>query len=823
MGKIMSRRFASGRAATALLSAGLAVLLLACPVAARDLPDQSELREMLRGMSQGLDIRADELTSSRRETSELLANLREDLEKIGNRFRQIQLLRAVSGDTPWAVRTILIQVHDLQDDLRLKSRSLIRQKEQLLRAREDDGAFLDAGDAASAGESTDTAIDGLRPVLERLKAVRSGEDEVLYSIDAGLAPVDNLSGRIDALKAKDIGRFIKTLVEYSYGRRESLLSQGGRRTALSEMRVWRNDFPQFFAILVDWMRWSDAFWYTLVPFALLYWVAPAMWVRAGLRTRRAGRAPRGLGWFLFSLGLGASVSLRCGLFTFNQFTGLGASVLATLGLVMVLEGEGEEGAGKDPGEPSGLPSGTEHAYPLFTLWGLFAAGAAAQALDIPPTALGLLSAVICGLTAWRLHAMRKPDAADGRATWRALSAGLMTLLALAAPLGFGHQTLILGQAWFMLLIILRTMEAFKAGLYGKGAVAADGRGAGVSVVAYPLVASVLGVTYVLWVLMFIGGPGFLEYTLAYRWTLGAMSFDAGALGLILVLFFALRLVLAWIKLVSVHARFRGETLSPAMSHTVNATVSYVAWTAFTLLSIRLLGISLSSLTWIASGLSVGVGFGLKDIVNNFISGLIILFGGAIKKGDVIQQGKNLGEVIDLSVRNTTIRTPDNTMVIIPNSMFLRGEIINLSYQDAKTRLTIPVTVVPGTKVKKVLKILLAVANDSGAILKYPRPEASLVRFGKLGLEFELYVWIENFLKKFDIEAELVTEMDKRFSNEKVMLAFQGAKYKYKPKGSEEEQLESSREQLREKRREHYAKVRPLRHAHARGRTNPGAA
>nr|WP_279343534.1 mechanosensitive ion channel domain-containing protein [Fundidesulfovibrio terrae] len=256
-----------------------------------------------------------------------------------------------------------------------------------------------------------------------------------------------------------------------------------------------------------------------------------------------------------------------------------------------------------------------------------------------------------------------------------------------------------------------------------------------------------------------------------------------------------------------------------MAHTVNATVSYFAWTLFILLSIHLLGVPLSSLTWIASGLSVGVGFGLKDIVNNFISGLIILFGGAIKKGDVIQQGKNLGEVIDVSVRNTTIRTPDNTMVIIPNSTFLRGEIINLSYQDTKTRLTIPVTVVPGTKVKKVIKILLAAARKNENVLKDPPPEASLVRFGRMGLEFELYVWIENFLKKFETEADLVTKIDRQFQDEKVMLSFQGVKIKYKPKGNEEQQLESQREAIRAKRKKVLSRVRPLRSVYTRLRWN----
>jgi potassium-dependent mechanosensitive channel len=264
-------------------------------------------------------------------------------------------------------------------------------------------------------------------------------------------------------------------------------------------------------------------------------------------------------------------------------------------------------------------------------------------------------------------------------------------------------------------------------------------------------------------------------------------------------------------------QFRGRPMDAGLAHTVGAAVSYLTWFIFLLFALHLFAVPLGALTWIASGLSVGIGFGLKDIVNNFISGLIIMFGGVVKKGDIIQQGKNFGEVVDLSVRNTIMRTLDNTTVIIPNSSFLRGEIVNLSYQDATMRLTIPVTVAPGTKIKKVRKILLAIAKDHAAVLKTPEPQVLLRSLGRSGLEFDLHVWIDNFLNKFQLQSELATAIDQQFQDNKILVVFQGVKVKYKPKGTEEMQLEEMREALRQKRTEVHGKMRRLRRVHTRRR------
>jgi small-conductance mechanosensitive channel len=246
----------------------------------------------------------------------------------------------------------------------------------------------------------------------------------------------------------------------------------------------------------------------------------------------------------------------------------------------------------------------------------------------------------------------------------------------------------------------------------------------------------------------------------------------------------------------------GSKFNPALAHTLGTTVSYVFWVLYLLVSLHILGVSLSALTWIASGLSVGIGFGMKDLVNNFVSGLIILFGGSIKKGDVIQHKTMIGEVTDVSVRNTTIRTMDNTMVIIPNSSFLKGDISNFSYGDTTIRVTVPVTVIPGTKRKKVVKHMLKTAKKHERVLKDPAPQVLFKGFGQLGLDYHLYVWVGHFQDMYTVQSDLSDELDAVFKDNKIQVAFRTVKTKYKVKKKQE----NTGEVLRAKRKELYKLV-----------------
>ncbi|MEO0946658.1 MAG: mechanosensitive ion channel domain-containing protein [Cyanobacteria bacterium J06641_5] len=155
---------------------------------------------------------------------------------------------------------------------------------------------------------------------------------------------------------------------------------------------------------------------------------------------------------------------------------------------------------------------------------------------------------------------------------------------------------------------------------------------------------------------------------------------------------------------------------------------------------QLWGIDLRSLALLASVLGVGVGFGVQNIANNFISGLIVALERPIRIGDYVRVGDWTGTVQHIGARHTRISTLDRVTVIVPNSRFLEQEVINWSHGDAVSRLRLPIGVAYGSDVDCVRAALLAAAKAHPEVLLRPRPEVSFQEFGESALKFELLVW-----------------------------------------------------------------------------------
>ncbi len=152
------------------------------------------------------------------------------------------------------------------------------------------------------------------------------------------------------------------------------------------------------------------------------------------------------------------------------------------------------------------------------------------------------------------------------------------------------------------------------------------------------------------------------------------------------------------------------------------------------------GIDLTTLNVLAGAVGIGVGLGLQNITNNFISGLIILFERPIKVGDRIEVGNVDGDVREIGARSTTVVTNDNISIIIPNSKFVTDNITNWSYTDPTVRFRLPVGVAYGSDVEKVKELLLEVGRENADVLTEPQPKVWFRSFGESSLNFELLVW-----------------------------------------------------------------------------------
>src|ERR1019366_5373712 len=143
---------------------------------------------------------------------------------------------------------------------------------------------------------------------------------------------------------------------------------------------------------------------------------------------------------------------------------------------------------------------------------------------------------------------------------------------------------------------------------------------------------------------------------------------------------------------------------------------------------------------IAGAVGVGFGFGLQNIISNFISGLIILAERPIAIGDRVEIGGVAGQVREINLRSTTVVTNDNMAIIVPNAHFITQRVTNWSYEDPRVRFRIPFGVAYVTDLSKLRQLMLEVADEQPKALKDPQPELFFVGFGDSSLNFELGVW-----------------------------------------------------------------------------------
>ncbi len=209
----------------------------------------------------------------------------------------------------------------------------------------------------------------------------------------------------------------------------------------------------------------------------------------------------------------------------------------------------------------------------------------------------------------------------------------------------------------------------------------------------------------------------------------------------------------------------------------DALVTIVGYTGFTislLIGLSIAGINITGLAVVAGALSVGIGFGLQSIANNFVSGIILLFERPIKAGDFVTVGDVEGFVKKISIRATEIETLDNQDMLVPNSELISGRVTNWVLHNPYGRLRIRVGVAYGSDINKVKDILEAVSHENKSVITDGRvspPKALFMGFGDSALEFELRVRIFDIKKRYDVVSELNFKIDEEFQKNRIIIPF----------------------------------------------------
>ncbi len=206
--------------------------------------------------------------------------------------------------------------------------------------------------------------------------------------------------------------------------------------------------------------------------------------------------------------------------------------------------------------------------------------------------------------------------------------------------------------------------------------------------------------------------------------------------------------------------------------TVSTILRYVILVIGLMVIVQTAGIDLSTLSILAGALGVGIGFGLQNITNNFISGIIILFEQPIKVGDRIEVGEIKGDVTKISARATNVLTNDNISVIVPNSEFISSTVINWSHNDRNVSFRFPVGVSYREDPKVIKRLLLEVAKENKGVISSPEPEVLFDEFGDSSLNFILRVWTTSYTSRPNIlKSQLYYSIFEKFKENGIEIPF----------------------------------------------------
>jgi potassium efflux system protein len=242
----------------------------------------------------------------------------------------------------------------------------------------------------------------------------------------------------------------------------------------------------------------------------------------------------------------------------------------------------------------------------------------------------------------------------------------------------------------------------------------------------------------------------------------------------LLVFGTIVILSSWVRSQLENNWLKMTTMGQGARDAMVTIIGYILFIIALLAGLSVAGFDFGNIAIVAGALSVGIGFGLQNIVNNFVSGLILLFERPIRKGDWIAVGTTEGYVKDIHIRSTTIQTFDRADVIVPNSELISNQVTNWVLSSEMGRAIVPVGVAYGSDTEKVRDILLAVAEENEDVMKTasaPKPKVLFRAFGDSSLNFELRVFVHDVDSRISVVSDINFAIDKAFRKENIEIPF----------------------------------------------------
>jgi small-conductance mechanosensitive channel len=269
------------------------------------------------------------------------------------------------------------------------------------------------------------------------------------------------------------------------------------------------------------------------------------------------------------------------------------------------------------------------------------------------------------------------------------------------------------------------------------------------------------VAFATWVSRFLSVIGLREQTLSLITSILYARLERGSISISLLDVLAF-VITVWIaSLVSSFIRFALQEdvfprmrVAPGSSYAISSLLHYFILAFGVVVGLGVMGVNLTSVSVLAGALGVGIGFGLQSVVNNFISGLILLFEQPVHVGDTIEVGDLQGEIRRIGIRASIVRTWHGADIIVPNAQFITEKVTNWTFRDQLRRIDLPVGVNYGAAPKQVIELLEKVAEANTRVMRNPPPKCLFVGYGDSTINFELRAWTDQFYNWQQIRSEL---------------------------------------------------------------------
>ncbi|MBO5284359.1 MAG: mechanosensitive ion channel, partial [Alphaproteobacteria bacterium] len=208
-----------------------------------------------------------------------------------------------------------------------------------------------------------------------------------------------------------------------------------------------------------------------------------------------------------------------------------------------------------------------------------------------------------------------------------------------------------------------------------------------------------------------------------------------------------------------------------IKHSLVSGVTFTGFIISVILAVAAMGVDLSNLAFIAGALSVGIGFGLQDVIKNFVSGIIILFERPFKVGDWVILGGEEGKIKQINIRSTELETWTRRSVIIPNATLISSSLVNLTHGNNWQRQSILVGVSYDSDADLVTKLLLECVKSSKKVVKVPQPYVVFKDFASSSLDFEVRFYVSDIWSGWSASSDIRYEILRRFREEGINIAY----------------------------------------------------